>query len=367
MGKAPINSCVTPCHYHNKSMKRTIHTAILALTFFAGANAQVSEFHPGVAADGVNYYLPRTGIRADVKAIKVTYTPGEFAKYADRYLHIKNVKNTAETTWSLQNITVSPIGEPDTTKCFTVKMKDKSTMPMAQLTEDGVLVAVNTKVDLPSFATNEKTSTAHKLNAKKYMTAEILSATSNAKMAELVAQEIFDIRESKNAIKRGQADNMPKDGPSLKIVLDELDEQEDALTQLFVGYSDTLTVSECCTVVPDSEINKEILFRFSRKLGFVDVDDLAGEPYYISIKDLHTVVLPTEAEKKKRKIMGLVYNMPSNADVSIFSSSATLYNKDIPFGQFGTIDQLAPTLFAKGIATKVTFSHTTGALLHIEQ
>lgn len=348
-------------------MKKLFHTILFLCACLSSVNAQVSEFHPSVTADGVNYYLPRTGIRADVSAIKVTYTPGEFSKYADRYLHIKNVKNAEEATWKLQNITVSPIAEPDTTKCYTVKLKDKSVMPMAQLTEDGVLVAINTSTTLPVFPESVKKSTNHKRNYKKYLTAEILAATSTAKMAELIAQEILDIRESKNTIKRGQAENMPKDGPSLKIVLDELNAQEDALTQLFVGYTDTLTLSETYTFVPTGDVNQEILFRFSKKLGFVDVDDLAGAPYYISIKDLHTVVLPTEAEKKKRKIQGLVYNMPSNAEVKIFSAHETIFNKDFSFGQFGTIDQLAPSLFGKGTTTKVTFNPTTGAILHVEQ
>lgn len=54
-------------------------------------------------------------------------------------------------------------------------------------------------------------------------------------MAELVAKEIYNIRESKNALVRGQADNMPKDGAQLKLMLDHLDEQEQAMTEMFSG------------------------------------------------------------------------------------------------------------------------------------
>ena len=43
-------------------------------------------------------------------------------------------------------------------------------------------------------------------------------ASSTAKMAELVAKEIYNIRESKNALLRGQADNTPSDGAQLKIM-----------------------------------------------------------------------------------------------------------------------------------------------------
>ena len=64
-----------------------------------------------------------------------------------------------------------------------------------------------------------------KVNPKDFLTEEILMASSTAKMAELVAKEIYNIRESKNALVRGQADNMPKDGAQLKLMLDNLEEQ----------------------------------------------------------------------------------------------------------------------------------------------
>jgi len=334
---------------------------------FLLASAQMSEFRPGVVADGVNYALPRTGIRADIAAQKVVYTPGEFARYAERYLHVQNVSTEPSTTWTVLSMNVYQYGEPDTLKYYTVKLKDKSIAPMAQLTENGLIAAINTQVSVPRYTLPRRTTTSHRLDSKKYFTAEILAAASTAKMAELTAQEIFDIRESKNAIRRGQVESMPKDGASLKIVLDELDQQENALMQLFVGYRDTTTLSETYSVVPEADLEQDVLFRFSAKLGFVDADDLSGEPYYISIRDQHTVPLPTEAEAKKRKINGIVYNMPSIASVRIFTNSATLYDQDLPFGQFGTIDVLSATLFGKDATTQVTFNPATGALVNISK
>ncbi len=346
-------------------MIKKLTTLLFILHSSLYASAQVSEFRPGLVADGVNYALPMTGVRTDITAQKVVYTPGEFAKYADRYLHVQNVPQEASTTWQILNMDVYQYGEPDTLKYFTVKMKDKSVAPMAQLTDNGVLVSINTKVNIPTRSLPKPTATNHKLDGKKHFTAEILAATSTAKMAELAAQEIFDIRESKNAIKRGQVESMPKDGASLKIVLDELDEQENALMQLFVGYRDTSTVSETYSIVPLTDVERYVLFRFSKRLGFVDEDDLAGEPYYISIKDQHTVPMPTELEAKKRKITGIVYNMPSTASVRIFNATSTVYDKDLPFGQFGTVDVLNATLFGKDATTSVTFNPATGALVHI--
>lgn len=346
-------------------MKKII-TSLLILTAI-NANAQFSAFKPGVVADGVNYALPRTGITMDVTVRKVTYTPGDFARYADRFLHITNVQQTASTEWNINGISLQQCAEPDSLKYFTVKMKDKTVAPMAQLTDDGVIVAINNTVDLPEAKEFKKYTSDNRLDSKKYLTADILAATSIAKMAELTAQEILDIRDSKNAIKRGQVESMPKDGPSLKIVLDELNLQENALMQLFIGYRDTTITTETFKVVPEGDIKDEVVFRFSKKLGFVDADDLAGEPYYISIQNQNTVPQPTELEQKKRKIAGIVYNMPSLANVTLRNATSTIYEKELPFGQFGTIDVLSSTLFGKDSTTKVTFNPLTGGLLHIEK
>lgn len=333
----------------------------------AKAQTQVTEFTPGVVANGVNYALPKTVLNVDASALKVVYVPGEYAKYAERYLHIQGVGTAPSTTWELTTLNVYQTGVPDTTKLYTVKLKDKTVAPMAQLTESGILVAINTHAEIEEHVLPAPRSTHHQLDARRYLTEEILSATSTAKMAELTAQEILDIRESKNAIKRGQVESMPKDGASLKIVLSELDRQEEALTQLFVGYADTTWVTKSYSYFPAGDVEQDVLFRFSRKQGFVDADDLAGEPYFLSVKDLHTVVLPNEKDLMKRKVGGLVYNMPSMAKVQLSTMNGVLYEHELPFAQFGTIDSLSPTLFNKGATTKLTFNPTTGGILQLAQ
>ena len=160
---------------------------------------------------------------------------------------------------------------------------------------------------------------------------------------------------------------MPKDGNSLQIVLQSLDEQEKALMQLFTGKTEQESVVETFTLAPDADVEKEVAFRFSSKLGLVDNDDLSGEPYYVSVKNLHSVPVPTEEEKKKRKIERVVYNMPGMAEVKLFNSSSTIYSEDLPFGQFGAEDVLMSALFNQTATTTVTFSTVTGGLIKIDQ
>ena len=90
-------------------------------------------------------------------------------------------------------------------------------------------------------------------------------ASSSAMMAELVAKEIYNIRDSKNAIIRGQADNMPKDGEAMKLMLANLEAQEAAMLEMFTGTTDRETKKYTLRLVPNKDLNKQVLFRFSKK------------------------------------------------------------------------------------------------------
>ena len=106
-----------------------------------------------------------------------------------------------------------------------------------ELTEDGLIKSINvpTVVTIPPKQQPTLPASQRKANPRDFLTEEILMASSTAKMAELVAKEIYNIRESKNALLRGQADNMPSDGAQLKIMLDNLNLQEEAMTEMFSG------------------------------------------------------------------------------------------------------------------------------------
>ena len=65
---------------------RTLLCGLALCTLGAVAQTEVSPYVPGATVEGVTYYLPRTALRLVVVAEKQVYTPGEFSKYADRYL-----------------------------------------------------------------------------------------------------------------------------------------------------------------------------------------------------------------------------------------------------------------------------------------
>ena len=296
---------------------------------------------------GVVYALPKTQIEIEIKANKVNYKPGEFSKYADRYLRLTNVSAEPEEYWELNSVKVKPVGVPNSEATYFVKLKDKTVAPLMELTEEGLIKSINVP-----YSSN---------------TEEILMASSTAKMAELVAKEIYNIRESKNALLRGQADNMPSDGAQLKIMLDNLNLQEEAMTEMFSGVRNKEEKTFTVRLTPDKEFDNEVAFRFSKKLGIVANNDLAGTPFYISLKDLKTVKIPQEDGKKKKEMEGIAYNVPGQAMVTLTDGKKKLYEGEIPVTQFGIIEYLAPVLFNKNSTIKVYFDPVTGGLLKVDR
>ena len=277
---------------------------LLLLFPFLPLNAQTStsSYQPGVTPEGMVYFLPKTAIRIVAQIEKTTYTPGDFCKYADRYLRLKDVASEPSVSYRITNLRVEPVAMADTTKGFSVKFDPKSVAANIALSDDGVLLAINATPipteSAPAFKPAPKPSI---LNPRQLMGEEILAAGSTAKMAELTAQDIYEIRESRNLLIRGQADNMPKDGEQLRLMLNQLEMQDRALSSLFSGITVKDTTEQAMTIMPDKEIERELLFRFSKKLGLVDKDDLAGEPYYIRVANLHTVPMPEVYDKKKKQ------------------------------------------------------------------
>ena len=317
---------------------------------------------------GVTYLLPQTEIEIVVEATKHTYMPGEFCKYADRYLRMNDISADPNIYWTIDKLQTRVIGLPDKDNVYFVKLKDKTVAPLIELTEDGIVRSINMPLSSRSIPATKITAAAQEaIDPRKFLTEEILMASSRAKMAELVAKEIYNIRESKNALLRGEADNMPQDGAQLKIMLDNLNAQEDAMTKMFSGTRDKEEKTFTIRLTPDKELNNEVAFRFSKKLGVVANNDLAGTPFYITLKDLKTVKMPQDDGKKKKEPEGIAYNVPGQAQITLTDGKKKLYEGEVPVTQFGIIEYLAPVLFNKNSTIKVYFDPNTGGLLKVDR
>ena len=333
----------------------------------AGAQTQVSSYSPGVTPDGATFFLPKTAIRVTVLAEKTTYTPGEYAAYAQRYLRLNNVSSQASVTHRVIKVSQMAVGIADTTKAFSVKFNPKTAATNVQLAEDGTLLAVNGQADeqvLPDrFLPTPKASLP---DPHQFQSQDILAAGSMAKMAELTAEEIYDLRENRNLLIKGQADFMPHDGQQMKLMLDQLDVQDRALTSMFAGTTVCDTTEYVFYVCPTGTVVDHILFRFSRYYGLVDVTDLSGAPYVMSITDLNTIEKTNQTVKKRKAENGLYYNVPGRMRSVISHGLTIVSQEEMPAAQFGNVELLVGDLFNKHYATRLWLDPVTGAISRLE-
>jgi len=354
-------------------MKKVI--VLIGILLSTGCYAQVvSPYNNGKNQQyGVTYTLPKSVIEIKVEATQIKYTPGEFCKYADRYLRLSGVSEANNESWELNSIKAISIGVPDSAKTYFVKLKENTVAPIMELTEDGIIKSINITPEKKNVAVAPIIPAAQKeaKNPKDYMTEEMLMASSSAKMAELVAKEIYKIRESKNSFLRGEAENMPGDNESLKLILSKLDEQEQALTEMFSGKIEKETKRFTLRLVPSRNLDKEVLFRFSSKMGVVANNDLGGAPVYINLTDLKIVNVPVldekNAKKDKKKTEGIAYNVPGKAHVTIYTPKQKFFDDDLSIAQLGNVEYLAESMFEKKSTIKVIFNPITGGLIKVDR
>lgn len=352
--------------------KHLLLSLLSLLSISAIAQTAIYDYRPGVTPEGAVYFLPKTTISVSVLVEKTTYTPGDFCNYAMRYLRLKDVEQDSYTTYRVISVSQVPTAMADTTRAYSVKFSAKTAAANLALSDDGRLLAINAQPRQRAAAKPFVPAPKKKLaDPRNYMSEEILSAGSAAKMAELTAREIYDLRENRTLLIKGQADFMPNDGAQMKMMLERLETQDRTLTQLFSGVTERDTTEVSFTVIPDGSMQKQVLFRLSRKLGIVDADDLSGEPYYIDVEDLKTVP-PVDEEaaaknkKKKQPESGIYVNVPGRMRSTIYRDENTLSTAEFPAGQFGNVELLSGELFDKHFTTRLWLNELTGAVEKLE-
>jgi hypothetical protein len=352
---------------------------LLSLFTFSPLTAQtkVIKMSATKSADyGVAYFLPKTVLTVNVEYGKTTLKAGIYAKYAGKFLGLdeKSVIPEDRIYYTLDKINVGSKGIPDKKESYLVIFKAKTTAPFVYLTEDGLICTINAEYEIPKPAQqNVTTGSVEKLpvvNVQSMFTEEYLHAGSTLKMAEVAAKQIYKLRESRNDLLTGDAENAPRDGEGMKLVLATLEAQEKALVELFTGTTAVEKFDSEFEVEPTFDLSKEVLFRFSKYLGLVDADDLSGNPVYINVvkTDEGNGEIEPDPKKKAKEQESIVYNLPGKASVEIFYGLNSLYKNTIQIAQFGEKQILAASLFDdKKAPVKVYFYPNTGAIKQIIQ
>src|SRR5690554_6032384 len=324
---------------------------ILAIT---GLHAQKTTRVNAIKANdyGVIYSLPKTSFEITLLVKKSTYQRGDFYPYAKGYLGVEDPITENSVRYTLEDITLINKGIVDKNSSFMVEFRARSYEPYLYLREDGAIVTVNAEPEPETSSemmmpAGERSS----VNPRRFLSQETLMAGSTAKQAELVARQIFDLRRSRTDILTGEAESMPPDGNAYKVVMDEIDMQERALTELFAGSIETEYFTTTYTIIPDhTDIQEQMIARFSEKLGPLDADNLAGEPVRLTLTNKTPSVDMQLTERELKRLEdklseGVVYNVPGKADLRIEFRNQVFVQKEVDVVQFGSQDVLVKRMF----------------------
>lgn len=319
---------------------------------------------------GLVYSLPITSFQIEVTAVKETAIAGPYSKYAKVFLSESDVISENYVKWSLESVKVTTFGVPDLEERYLMQLKAGATTYIA-VDENGMLLAINKEVSNPSLTpVNKEEILGETATGKEYlefMNEDFVSAQSSYKKAQLIAEELEEIRDAKLSLTRGTAETMPTDGRQLEIMLASLEKQEQALTQAFKGSLWKEKFTRTFTVTPDDEGNF-IICKLDPDEGFMNRESKKGSPVTLTVKMLEEAQLPVDAKGEEKKIPkdAVVYCIPGTANININFMGKSLFKQDCMMSQFGMVFGLNPGIFTdKKEPSFAVFDPATGSLLEL--
>lgn len=321
---------------------------------------------------GLIYSLPVTMLDITIETEYEKKEPGEFWNYAKRNLNISDAITAPSQTAKVKSVKIVPRGVADTSNQWMMQFKGGQGVYVV-LNDANLPVAINTdklpdakSPELPVAKAAEPTplevpAAAHAI------TQDMAMSTSTSKRAALATERIFELRENRSDLISGQADNVPPDGKSMQLALDNLAAQEASLTAMFAGTTKRWTEVNTITLMPDSsDISDLVIARLSPIDGLVDADDLSGAPIYLSMEVLEKGALPLDEKGMPRPFPkgGVAYCIPGTASFTIEYNGRALASQEIDLAQLGITYGLDPKQFAdKKAPAYLLLNPTTGAIL----
>lgn len=321
---------------------------------------------------GIVYSLPQTALEVEISIRHDVYVAGPYYKYAKKSIGSSDVISENSDKWSIADVKVRPYGVTDSGIQYVMQLKPGSTSFIA-VDPDGMLLSINKEVAPPAA---RNAGSLQKENSPviptgkeyiNYVNEDFVASQSSARQAQILAEQLMEVRDAKLSLTRGTADQMPSDGKQMELMLASLDRQETALARAFTGSMTTEYVTRKYSVVPDGD-SKEVLFRLSEFVGPVDAEDLSGDPVYIEFQTVNDAKMPVDAKGEPKKLPkdAIIYAIPGSAQVNISTLGKTLYQKELQFAQFGMTFGLNPSLFSdKKEPSYAVFDPVTGALLDL--
>ncbi len=331
---------------------------------------------------GVTYTLPLTRFSVTLAARKTVKTPGEFARYAGKYLNATPILHPS-VKWELTDAVIVPqaYADPEERYLVTFKGGDGSYI---NVSDEGFPLSINDESydgdpakPRELRAVPAEPTILEQPVARQAVTSDMIQSKSLAKKAELAAAKIYELRANRNDIITGQADGMPADGAAMKLALEQITAQEEALTAMFLGTTQTSVEVRTYRVDVPAHGNGErvVMARLSALDGLVDADDLSGAPIYVSITEKTRGELPLTDKGQPRPFPkgGVAYRIPGTAQVAVSYDGNTITQDTFEVSQYGVVYGLDPAMFiarkgafnSKNAPSYLHFSPLTGAVRRV--
>lgn len=353
-------------------IKYRLALAVLALGLGFAMSAQTTQKLTATKASeyGIIYSLPTTVVDITIETETSVKKPGEFYRYARKYLNADNAISTESQSTVLKSVTVTTRGVANADQQYLMQFKAGNT-PFLIVNEENLPISINAEdisvqepVTLPkpvaAIPTPLETDAAQQV-----ISGEMAQSQSAAKRAEIAASQLFALRQTRSELLTGEADQMPPDGKAMELVLSNLQAQESALTAMFLGTTQKYTSIKTISYTPGEEVENEVLARISAVDGVIDASNLAGVPVYISVNVIEKGELPVneKGEVKTFPKGGVAYVIPGKVEVTIDCGGKNYFNQQIPTAQHGVVFGLDPKMFSdKKEPAYLLFDPVTGAI-----
>ncbi len=361
-------------------MKPKFYLAIVLFLTFVFLNVsplKAQVYHSGdPVTEGVTIYsLPSTALILTVDAEREVYTPGPYAKFAQKYLGI-TVPQEAKDSYQLLSIKLTPYLEADPSQRYIMNLAEvrnpQAATGLLKFTSQGLVLlldqekgqgsywsfptlvdklAINSKEATQNFTSTETTLYKNVKNSeggyeKVAIQQSQVVEKSPEKKAQEVADLIFKLRQKRIDIITGDTD-ATFSGEALGAAIKEINRLEEDFMSLFLGKTETASQSMVFTVIPKADAPRQlyIAFRFSPTLGILSPTTLTGRPIVLELtpespkttNDKEEVSKKKTSEPDPKKNPLIYYRVPSVCQLKVLDGEELLLQSRMPIYQLGEI------------------------------
>ncbi len=313
------------------------------------------------------YCLPLTRIGIDVSVTKTTTKAGPYAAYAQKYLSLSGAPSTDSEVFEISKVSIIPVNEPDPDQFYAVTFKSypSNLDKIFSMTQQGLMLdlekawksissLINSQQRKPVIFENtviepvitESIDTFYKtiLTDASFVKVPIYKKSLDIKNEEDKAKDMADIilkiRKRRLKLMMGEYEYHPE-GEALKVIVKELNKQEEELMSNFVGKKVKETRHFAYSFTPNGSVSKELLW-FSEQNGVSETAKGGYNAISATFTVKENVVMPEDPKtaEKTKALNSIYFRTPAITQVSVKIGNNILADAKVPVFQTGKIQQL---------------------------